>query len=176
MHSSSPSFVLPAHFILVDLISLVILGEVYKSWSSRAVFSSLLSLHLSSVQGIYPGPRLLVVIRNKLIFYGELSHPQPSSLRTTPSRLSETATLHTWRAYPPSATWVRAMPWWQDTHLTWGSRATYKIYIYNIIIHNPNIPAILSVSLLHNNSGSDTIPLQWRVKKEAVVLLWKTTK
>jgi hypothetical protein len=30
------------------------------------------------------------------------------------------ATLHIWRPSPPSATWGRAMPWWQGTHLTWS--------------------------------------------------------
>jgi hypothetical protein len=29
------------------------------------------------------------------------------------------AALHNWRASSPSATWGRAMPWWQGTHLTW---------------------------------------------------------
>jgi hypothetical protein len=29
------------------------------------------------------------------------------------------ATLHTWRVFPQSATWGRAMLWWQGTHLTW---------------------------------------------------------
>jgi hypothetical protein len=45
------------------------------------------------IQGIRPGPRLLVVFRNKLIFYGEelLAPPQPPSWRTTPCRLSATA-------------------------------------------------------------------------------------
>jgi hypothetical protein len=28
------------------------------------------------------------------------------------------ASLQNWRASPPSATWGRAMPWWQGTHLT----------------------------------------------------------
>jgi hypothetical protein len=28
-----------------------------------------------------------------------------------------TATHHTWRASPPSATWGHAMPWWHGTHL-----------------------------------------------------------
>jgi hypothetical protein len=28
------------------------------------------------------------------------------------------ATLHNWRASPPSATWGCAMPWWQGAHLT----------------------------------------------------------
>jgi hypothetical protein len=31
------------------------------------------------------------------------------------------ATLRTWRLSPPSATWGRAMLWWQGTHLTWIS-------------------------------------------------------
>jgi hypothetical protein len=29
------------------------------------------------------------------------------------------ATLHIWRPSPPSATWGRAMPWWQGTYVTW---------------------------------------------------------
>jgi hypothetical protein len=29
------------------------------------------------------------------------------------------ATLHILRSSLPSATWGRAMPWWQGTHLTW---------------------------------------------------------
>jgi hypothetical protein len=28
------------------------------------------------------------------------------------------ATLHIWRPSPPSATWGRAVPWWQEAHLT----------------------------------------------------------
>jgi hypothetical protein len=32
------------------------------------------------------------------------------------------ATLHIWRPSPPSATWGRAMPWWQVTHITWHLR------------------------------------------------------
>jgi hypothetical protein len=30
------------------------------------------------------------------------------------------ATPNFWRPSPPSATWGRAMPWWQGTHLTWS--------------------------------------------------------
>jgi hypothetical protein len=29
------------------------------------------------------------------------------------------ATLHSWRPFPPSATWGRAILWWQETYLTW---------------------------------------------------------
>jgi hypothetical protein len=29
------------------------------------------------------------------------------------------ATLNIWSPSPPSATWGRAMPWWQGTHITW---------------------------------------------------------
>jgi hypothetical protein len=45
----------------------------------------------SSIQGIRPGPRLLVYFRNRLIFYGEeLLAPRPTR-RTTACRLSATA-------------------------------------------------------------------------------------
>jgi hypothetical protein len=81
----------------------------------------------SFIQGIRPGPRLLVVFRNKLIFYGELLAPRPtpkledhplSAVRDCLSTIFA-ATLQNWRESPPSATWGRAMPWWQGTHLTW---------------------------------------------------------
>jgi hypothetical protein len=73
--------------------------------------------HIIYYHRIRPGPRLLEHFRNKFIFYGEeLLAPTPS-WRTTPCRLSATA-YSIWRASPPSATWGRAMPWWQGTHLT----------------------------------------------------------
>jgi hypothetical protein len=31
------------------------------------------------------------------------------------------AALHVWRPAAVSATWGRAMPWWQDTRLSWGN-------------------------------------------------------
>jgi hypothetical protein len=50
------------------------------------------------------------------------------------------ATLHTWRAPPPSATWERAMLWWQGTHLTWieynGMLLSWKIFLN--IFHDKN--------------------------------------
>jgi hypothetical protein len=83
----------------------------------------------SFIQGIRPGPRLLLIFRNNFIFYsGELLAPRPTpNLEAHPlSTVRDcvciifAATLHTWRASPPSGTWGRAMPWWQVTHLTWG--------------------------------------------------------
>jgi hypothetical protein len=86
---------------------------------------SLRSLKLF-IQGICPGPRLLTNFHNKIIFYGEellASHATPkledhplSSVRNCLFNIFA-ATLHIWRASPPSATWGRAMPWWQGTHL-----------------------------------------------------------
>jgi hypothetical protein len=62
-----------------------------------------------------------VVFRNKLTFYGEklLAPRQSSKLEDHPlSAVHDclfnifAATLHTWRASPPPATWRCAMPWW----------------------------------------------------------------
>jgi hypothetical protein len=86
----------------------------------------------SFIQEIRPGPRLLVVFRNKLIFYGkELlaprltpkleDHPLSAVRDCLFSILA--ATLQNWRESPPSATWGRTMPWWQGTHLTWRNSA-----------------------------------------------------
>jgi hypothetical protein len=81
----------------------------------------------SFMQGIHPGPRLLVVFRNKLIYHGELLATRPTTkLEDHPlSAVCDclfkifASTLYTWMASPPSATRGRAMPWWQETHLTW---------------------------------------------------------
>jgi hypothetical protein len=40
------------------------------------------------------------------------------------------ATLHIWRPSPPSATWGRAMPWWQGTHLRFPLQ-------YNFLVSRP---------------------------------------
>jgi hypothetical protein len=97
----------------------------------------------SFIQRIRPGPRLLVVFRKKLIFYGEelLGPRPPPKLEDHPlSAVRDclfnifASTLQNWRESPPSATWGRAMPWWQGTHLTWS-----EIYIFqkynNLNIH-----------------------------------------
>jgi hypothetical protein len=85
-----------------------------------------------------PGPRLFEHFRNKLIFYDEeLLAPRPTpKLEDHPlSALRDclfnifAATLHTWRASPPSATWGRAMPWWQGTHLTWKGQIHSSVYL-----------------------------------------------
>jgi hypothetical protein len=59
-----------------------------------------------------------------LFFYGELLAPSPTpKLENHPFYAVRdcffsilTATFHIWRPSPPSATWGRAMPWWQKNH------------------------------------------------------------
>ena len=77
---------------------------------------------LRSYQSISPGPRLNVwMFRNLIRFYGEeLSAPRPTPKpEDHPCRLSATAySIYSQlpsilEAVPPSATWGRAMPWWQ---------------------------------------------------------------
>jgi hypothetical protein len=67
----------------------------------------------SFIQGMLPSPRLLVVFRNKLIFYGEeLLAPRPTpKLEDHPMSAVRdclfnifAATLQNWRESPPSAT------------------------------------------------------------------------
>jgi hypothetical protein len=87
----------------------------------------------SFIQGVCPCPRLLVIFRNKLIFYGEeLSAPRPTPKLEDHLLLAVhdclfnifAATLCICRLPPPSATWGRTMPWWKGTHLTWHCYAT----------------------------------------------------
>jgi hypothetical protein len=111
---------IPSHPI--SLRSILILSHI----PSTKYHTDFLSLR-SFIQGIRPGPRFFEHIRNKLIFYGELLAPRPThKLEDHPlSAVRDylfnifAATLHTWRASPPSATWGCAMPWWQGTHQTW---------------------------------------------------------
>jgi hypothetical protein len=65
-----------------------------------------------------------------LFFYGEeLLAPRPTpkledhSLSAVRESLFNifSATLCIWRLSLPSATWGRATPWWQGTHLTWNT-------------------------------------------------------
>jgi hypothetical protein len=94
------------------LTILIILGVEYKLRSS-------LSLR-SFIQGIRPSLRLLVISRNKLIFYGEelLAPRSTPKLEDYPLSVVRyyifnifTAILHIWCPSPPSATWRCAMPW-----------------------------------------------------------------
>jgi hypothetical protein len=44
------------------------------------------------------------------------------------------ATHHTCRPCPPPATWGRAMPWWQRTHLNMGPPLGDKLGLYRLIL------------------------------------------
>jgi hypothetical protein len=105
---------------------------------SEPALYMLLTFHVANLMSIFLclGPlskesvcsRLLVNFRNKIIFYGEeLLAPRPTpKLEDHPlSAVCDclfkifAATLHIWRPFLPSATWGRAMPWWQGSHLTY---------------------------------------------------------
>jgi hypothetical protein len=84
-------------------------------------------------QIISPVPWQVFMFRNKASFYGEeLLAPRPTpSWRTTLCRLSVTVQSiysqlpSVLEAIPPSATWGRAVPWWQGpTHHTNSSTWT----------------------------------------------------
>ena len=74
-----------------------------------------------NVQRISPAPRQMYAFRNKDSFYGEeLLSPRPTPkledhpLSAVRDRLSIDPQLSsTLEAVPPSASWGRAMPWWQ---------------------------------------------------------------
>jgi len=72
-----------------------------------------------SFQRIRSIPKPCVTFRNKLVFYGEEllgPHPTPKLEDYPLSAVRDclfnvfAATLHSWRPFPPSATWGRAMP------------------------------------------------------------------
>jgi hypothetical protein len=100
----------------------------------------------SFIQGIHPVPRLL-------FYCEELLAPRPTpKLEDHPlSAVHDllfnifAATLHTWRVSPPSATWERAMLWWQETHLTWRSKIHKLI---NSIWHKEKLPDQYKVSII----------------------------
>jgi hypothetical protein len=80
----------------------------------------------SFIQRIRPGPRP-ITLRNKPIFDGEELLAHRLTIKLKDRHLSTVrdcvfntfaAILHIWRPSPPSTTWRRAMPWWQETYLT----------------------------------------------------------
>jgi hypothetical protein len=101
---------------------------------------------------------LILLHRNKLIFYGELLAPRPipklenHPLSTDRDCLFSTfaVTLHTWKASPTSTTWGRAMPWWQGTYLIW-------MYILNTLIN-----CLLSFKVFHISFRNN----QWKNKSK----------
>jgi hypothetical protein len=92
------------------------------------------------------------VFVTSLFFYGEeLLAPRPT-LEDHPLLAVRdclfnifAATLHIWRPSPPSATWGRAMPWWQGTHLTWIMESKLENYCRREMqqIHMAGCPQIM---------------------------------
>jgi hypothetical protein len=120
MHSSSLPFVLYAP--PVSSFTITHIKCFLKYTFSQGIYFKNIGLFIRQ------GPRPLLNIRNKLIFYGdELLAPCPTlkledhPLSAVRDGLFNTfaVALHNWRASPPSATWGRVMPWWQRTRLTW---------------------------------------------------------
>jgi hypothetical protein len=108
--------------ILGSISAVDALGTYLRSWAlleEPPIVQPLKNFLLlwSYIQGIRIGPRLLVYCRNRLIFlrWGDVS--------PTPNRQAGEPPLVGWRA-SPSASWGRARPWWQGTHLTWSFRHT----------------------------------------------------
>jgi hypothetical protein len=127
----------PVHTI-PSYLSKIYFNTVHRptSWSSSEtkfhITGSKSHVHFlalrSFIQRTHPGPRLLMNFRNKLIFYGEelLARRPTSKLEDHPLLAVRdclfnvfAATLHIRWPSPPSATWGRAMSWWQGNHLTW---------------------------------------------------------
>ena len=96
------------------------------SWRSILILSSHLRLGLQSCL------KVSIQVRGKCSWYEKIqflmsrvvnTSPSPPSWRNTPCRLFATAysiysqLLSLSEAVPPSATWGRAMPWWQGPHL-----------------------------------------------------------
>jgi hypothetical protein len=102
----------------------------------RATCPAHLILHV--IQRIRPCPRgFLWIFLTILFFYGEdLLAPRPTpKLENHPlSAVRDclfnifAASLHIWRPFLTSATWGRAMPWWQGTHLTGTAATTGLLY------------------------------------------------
>jgi hypothetical protein len=91
-----------------------------------------------SFQRIRPSLKPCVTFRNMLvIFYGELSFCPTAKVRDHPlSAVCDclfgifAATFNMRRSSPPTASWGRAMPWWQGTHLTWTHLPKFNINVF----------------------------------------------
>jgi hypothetical protein len=124
------------------------------------------------IQRIRPGLRPFVTFLNKLILYGEeLLAPVPNWQAWEPPLVGNclfnmsAACLHTWRLSPPSATWGRAMPWWQGTHPTWILKwPCFKSFRY-----------IQCAVLFHNSSSTEDSHLK-HVRDVIIFDLWKGNK
>jgi hypothetical protein len=127
-----------------------------------------------------PCPRLLVNFRNKIIFYSEeLLAPRPiPKLEDHPLSAGRdclfnifAATLHIWRLLPPSASWGRAMPWWQGTHLTWPPWLDHSNYIWQRV----QVVKLLIMQFPFMNALSPKIWLHstklWYFRKCLVILI-----
>jgi hypothetical protein len=79
-----------------------------------------------SIQGIRPGPRLLVYFRNRLIYLLWVVSPTPNpQAGGSPLVGCQQLLIQYIHSCPPNPEGVssgRAMPWWQGTHLTWKTR------------------------------------------------------
>jgi hypothetical protein len=105
---------------------------------------------ISFIQIIRPRPRLLVIFRNKLIFYGEqllASLPTPKLEAHPLSAVRDclfniiAATLHIWRPSPPSATWGRAIPWWfPASKISCGSKHEEGVWKCEVMFENLEVP------------------------------------
>jgi hypothetical protein len=88
-------------------------------------------------QSISPGTRLtLWIYRNRILFYGEelLAHNPTPKLKDHPLSAVRYRLFNIFAAVPPSATWVRAMPWWQRP--TYHGAICYKVNIREVVIRS----------------------------------------
>jgi hypothetical protein len=71
------------------------------------------------------------------------------------------ATVHAWRASPPSATWGRAMQWWQGTHLVWIGLIWLRIGTSGGLLWTPSW-----TFGFHKMLGSSWVAAQWAASQE----------
>jgi hypothetical protein len=92
----------------------------------------------SFIQGIRPGPMLLWSFVTSLFLRYRVVSTTPNPKNEGPPLVGCPRLLiqyilsyspFIWRPSLPSATWGRAMPWWQGTHLTWSLyHITHKLF------------------------------------------------